>query len=127
MLVKKIGLIALLGCVLLLSAFLTKDDNECSILHKGTFTYAKGSVKVKIKGNSHTEYHNNGKYIIQSSIEWVNECEYNTTLQKVTLPNFPYEVGTVMNVNINKVVGKIIYYTASIGDKSFNGEFLKVK
>lgn len=123
---KNICSIALLSCILYLSSFVISNGDNCEILHKGIFTYAKGTVKVKIKGDSHTEYHDNGKYIIQSSIEWVNECEYNTTLQKVTLPNFPYEVGTVMNVNINKVVGKIIYYTASIGDKSFNGEFLKV-
>ena len=84
---------------------------DCSILHKGTFTYngSDGLVEVVIKGKSHIEYHNNGKFYIKSKIKWLNECEYDMTLKEVTLPNFPYSKGEVMHVKIDGISGNKIY------------------
>ncbi|HSY62812.1 MAG TPA: hypothetical protein VK796_13100 [Cytophaga sp.] len=101
----------------------------CSILHSGTFEYIadKDKVKVVIDGENHTEYHKGGKYVMESKLVWVNECEYNATLAKVTIPDCPFPVGTVMNVKINKVEGKTIFYTATIKGQSFPGELKKIK
>jgi hypothetical protein len=106
-----------------------KVDNDCGILHKGTFTYgnSKNLVKVMIKGKNHIEYHNDGKYYIKSKLDWVNECEYNMTMTKVTIPDFPYGKGDVMNVTINKVDGNKIYYTSTIKGQSWNGIFTKIE
>jgi len=40
-------------------------------LHEGTFKYGNvdEEIKVVIKENRHTEYHNKGKYIIESDLE----------------------------------------------------------
>ena len=108
---------------------LKTEDNDCLIVHKGTFIYSdiKEIVKVIIKENSHTEYHNDGKYIIQSKLEWVNDCEYNMTSTRITIPNFPYKIGDVMNVKINRVDGKDIYYTSTVREESWQGKLSKIE
>lgn len=105
------------------------ESNDCSILHNGTFKYGNSGdeIKVVIKGKNHTEYHNNEKYIIKSKLDWVNDCEYNMTMKKITIPNFPYGIGDVMNVKINKVVGNEIYYTSTVKGKSWEGKLIKIK
>lgn len=105
------------------------EDKDCSVMHEGTFTYGTGAelVKVVIKGNKHTEYHNDGKYVIKSKMEWVTDCEYNMTMTKVTIPDFPFGAGAVMNVQINGIEGDQIYYTATVDGQRWNGRFLKVE
>lgn len=104
-------------------------QSDCSILHRGTFLYDgnHGQIKVIISGNIHTEYHDSGKYFIKSDIEWVTDCEYNLTLKEVTIPNFPFGTGTVMNVKITKVDGKEVYYTATVNGKSWKGLYTKIE
>lgn len=104
-------------------------DLTCMDFHEGSFTYQsnEGKVAVEIKGNQHTERHHKGKYIIESTIEWVSACEYNTTLIKATLPGFPFKPGTTMNVKIHKIEGKKCQYKCSINGDSFGGEMVKVK
>ena len=104
-------------------------SQECLILHEGKFKYAteKGDVKVEIKGEDHTEWHNKGKYFIKSKIVWVNDCEYNMTMTEITIPNFPYGPGDVMNVRINKVTGKDIYYTSTVKGISWEGKLTKIE
>jgi hypothetical protein len=108
---------------------LKPEYNDCSILHKGTFIYGnpENEIKVVIKGKNHTEYHNNGKYIIKSKLDWVNDCEYNMTMTKVTIPNFPYGIGDVMNVKIDSVNGNEIFYTSIVKGQSWKGKFIKTK
>lgn len=108
---------------------LNKAEGDCSILHQGTFQYGSigNEVKVEIKGESHIEYHNGGKYIIKSKLIWVNDCEYNMTMTKVTIPDFPYGKGDVMNVKINKVIGNEIYYTSTVKGVSWEGKLVKLK
>lgn len=104
-------------------------SGDCMILHKGTFKYGDSNTEiiVKIKGNRHVEYHNGGKYRIESKLEWLNECEYNMTMTKVTIPNFPYGPGDIMNVKINKVVGNEVLYTATVKGMSWKGKFIKIE
>lgn len=103
--------------------------DDCSIMKNGSFEYGSrsGKVKVVIDGNAHIEYHNNGRYIIKSVIKWLNDCEYDMTMAEITIPEFPYSVGDVMNVKINKVDRNKIYYTSTVNGKSWEGEFRKIK
>jgi hypothetical protein len=105
------------------------DTSSCEILHQGTFTYGSGEslVKVVIDGDKHTEYHDKGKYFIKSTIKWVSACEYNMTMTDISIPDFPYGVGDVMNVKIDKVVDQIIYYRSTVKNQTWNGTFIKVK
>ncbi len=121
--------IAILSICLMGFNTATITDNDCTILHNGTFVYGNPGeeIKVVIKGNRHTEYHQNGEYMIKSKIVWTDECEYNMTITKVTIPNFPYQKGDVMNVQVNSVNGNEIYYTSTVQGVSWEGKFTKVK
>jgi hypothetical protein len=114
--------------ITILAASTKRTTNDCQLLHKGTFKYgdSKTEIIVKIKGKKHVEYHNEGKYVIESKLDWVNECEYNMTMTKVTIPNFPYGQGDIMNVKVDKVVGTEIYYTSTVNGQSWNGKFIKI-
>lgn len=123
----------LLSSIILLctqTAFKTaENDKGCSILRKGTFVYgdSQDEIQVVIKGAKHTEYHNNKKYIIESKLDWVNDCEYNMTMVKITIPNFPYKVGDMMNVKIDSVRGNEIFYISTVYGQSWEGKLLKIK
>jgi hypothetical protein len=98
-------------------------------MKSGTFTYGPSEKKVKvvIKGNSHIEYHNKGQYLIRSDIKWINDCEYNMTMTEVTIPDFPYSAGDIMNVRIIRVEGNTIFYTSTVKGMSWEGQFEKIK
>lgn len=104
-------------------------DNNCTILHEGTFKYGgtENEIKVIIKGKKHTEYHNDGKYLIESKLDWLNECEYNMTMTKITIPNFPYKKGDVMNVKVNEVNGNEISYISTVKGVTWDGTLIKIK
>lgn len=102
---------------------------NCNIVHEGNFTYGTGDnlKKVTIKGKKHIEYDNNGKYYIKSKLVWVSDCEFNMTMKKVTIPNFPFGKGDIMNVKIKKVDGNKIYYTSTVNGQSWDGIFIKIE
>lgn len=129
--IKKMSKILFATILLSVMSFSVKTemDSECNILHNGTFKYGNSTteIKVVIKGNKHIEYHENGKYIIKSKLNWVNDCEYNMTMTEITIPNFPYKVGDIMNVKINKVEGNDIYYTSTVQGKSWDGQLIRIK
>jgi hypothetical protein len=104
------------------------DKLDCTMLHSGTFTYTDdggNEVIVVIEGDTHTEFHQDKKYVVESTIKWVNDCEYNATVTKATLPEFPFKKGTVMNVKVDSIEGSFIYYTGTVKGKSYKGSLKK--
>jgi hypothetical protein len=99
----------------------------CGILKDGTFTYrnSKKEVLVIFKDKKHVEYHDNKKYFIKSNIEWVSDCEYYLIIQESSLPNFPFKMGTKLHIVVNKVRGEKVYYTSSLGGRSWEGRLTK--
>lgn len=95
---------------------------DCKILHNVKLKYADAPNRndfVVIKDNKHVEYLKNGIYYIKSDLNWINECEYNVTMTEITLPNFPYKVGEVMNVKFKKIENGKVYGIATVrGQKS---------
>lgn len=119
-------------CLIAQTSFIvptTIKGPNCSIVHEGTFVYQTDDdeVTVIIKGNKHTELHQGGKYKIRSTIEWINDCEYKATLIKTNLPDFPYPDGTTMDVKITEVKNNQVYYTCTVGKKTWDGKMSKVK
>ncbi|QTD36183.1 hypothetical protein JL193_08365 [Polaribacter batillariae] len=104
-------------------------ENDCTILKNNTFSYkTQGeNVVVIFKGNKHIEYHNKRKNFIKSDIEWISDCEYYLIIRENTLPNFPFKMGTKMHIKINKVRGKKVYYTSTLGGRSWDGRLTKIK
>ena len=115
--------------VLSLLILMSFTADKCFILKNNTFKYknAKKDVIVVFQENTHTEYHNNKEHFIKSEIEWVTNCEYYLTIKESNLPNFPFKMGTKMHILVNKVKGKRVYYTSTLGGRSWEGKMTKIK
>ena len=106
----------------------TPPPMDCTIMKQGTFTYGKKKSKVivKIKEYTHTEYHSDGKYYMVSKIKWIDDCSYTATLVENTVPYLPIKVGTELTVNITKIKGDKISYTAGFGNRTWKGKYTKL-
>lgn len=91
------------------------------------YKLAKQDVFVNFKEDKHEEYHQDKKYYIKSSIEWVTECEYYLTIEDVTLPDFPFRLGSKLHIKITKVRGDRVYYKSSMGGRTWEGKMTKIK
>ncbi|MBS1772300.1 MAG: hypothetical protein JST82_05530 [Bacteroidetes bacterium] len=86
----------------------------CTTVHNGKFKYRDfPSSIIEIKGNKHVEYNKEKNYRIQSTLEWVSDCEYNLTIVKVDAKDMSFAVGDKMNVVITAVNGTSVYYKAN--------------
>lgn len=104
------------------------EGSECLIMHEGTFFYGKKKDKmVVIENDILTENLGYGQLIITSNIVWINDCEYNATILKVSKPNDKFYVGDRLHVKITEVVKNKIYYTASKNSYTWSGHFIKKK
>lgn len=108
---------------------LTPRVKDCTVLKNNSFTYKLGKkdVLVVFTENSHTEYHDDKKYTIKSTIEWVSNCEYYLTIEEATLPNFPFSSGTRLHILITKIKGDKIYYKSTMGTRSWEGRMVRNK
>lgn len=77
--------------------------------------------------DKHTEYHDDKKYTINSSIEWISDCEYYLVIEKATLPDFPFSSGTKLHIKITKIKGDKVYYKSTMGTRSWEGRMVKNK
>lgn len=105
-------------------------NGGCRILKNGKFKYIGGedtTAYVVIHNHSHIEYYNMEKYYIKSKLDWVNDCEYNMTMTKITLPEFPYHPGDIMNVKVNRIANDTVYYTSTVNGSQWTGRFLIMK
>ena len=111
-----------------LVALMSFDKKDCSSLKNSTFKYryAKKDVLVIFGVNDYVEYHNNKEHFIKSDVEWKSDCEYNLIIKETNLPDFPFKVGTKLSIKINKIRGKKIYYTSSLGGRSWEGRMTRV-
>jgi hypothetical protein len=108
-----------------LSSFVYSGD--CSIMRNGKFRYMADNEEVIVTMNdsSFTETYRDGNFI-KAQVEWLSECEYNIIITKVNAPGMMYKPGDEINVRINRVEGKNIYYTATINRLKWEGKFTKL-
>jgi hypothetical protein len=99
---------------------------DCKMLKNAKLRYADAPNRtdyVVINNNKHVEYLENGKYYIKSDLDWINECEYNATMTEITLPNFPFKAGEVMNVKFQKIENGMVYGISTVLEQSFVVKF----
>lgn len=99
----------------------TNKDIDCKILKNIKLKYIENEDKtayVVIKDNKHVEYLRDGKYFIKSDLDWINECEYNAKMTEITLPNFPFKPGEIMNVKFEKIENGFVFGTANVRGKN---------
>lgn len=125
---------SLLLLVLLLSTTIsiaqTSQKFDCKILKDIKLKYADNpdnTAYITIKGNKHIENLQGGKYFIKSDLEWLSDCEYNATMTEITLPDFPFKAGEIMNVKFEKIEDGFIYGTAAVRGNSFPIKFIIIK
>lgn len=101
---------------------------DCTILKNNSFTYklAKKDVLVEFGESKHVELHQKGKYYIKSNVEWISDCEYYLIIEDVTLPDFPFPLGSKLHIKITKVRGDRVYYKSTMGDRSWEGRMVKI-
>lgn len=119
----------LLLSILPLIAFTPLDYNNCELLHNGTFIYFYNNKKIKviIHKDKHTEYHEDGKYVIHSKLFWINDCEFVATCIKTNMPNAVYGIEDQMYVKVDRVFKNEIYFTSSINRSKWSGKMLKIE
>ena len=112
----------------IINGFAQAKENPCLIMHSGTFVYGKKlDHVVVVDENIITENWGYGRFTMISNIVWKNDCEYYSTILKVSKTNLKYNVGDRLNVKITRVIGNKIYYTASRTSYSWDGYFIKKK
>lgn len=107
-----------------------KTAPDCKFLKHCKLKYADASNQndyVVINNNKHVEYLENGKYVIKSDLNWINDCEYNATLTEVTVPNFPFKPGEIMQVKYQKIENDKVYGTATVQGQTFEIKFQIIK
>lgn len=111
-----------------LVALMSFDKKDCSSLKNNTFTYryAKKDVLVVFGVNDYIEYHNKKKHFIKSEIDWKSNCEYDLIIKETNLPDFPFKVRTILSIKVNKIRGKKVYYTSTLGGRSWEGRMTRV-
>jgi hypothetical protein len=112
--------------ILFFNLSFAQSNSECGILKNCKLKYLDSDDKtsyIEIKYNYHIEYHRNVKYYIKSELNWINDCEYNMKMTEITLPDFPFKSGEIMNVKIIKIEGIIAYIISTVRGESFEGRF----
>ncbi len=108
----------------------SNQEIDCKILKDIKLKYVDNPDKtayIVIKDKKHIEHLENEKYYIKSDLDWVSDCEYNAKMTDITLPNFPFKAGEVMNVKFEKIENGFIFGTASVRGNSFPVKFEIIK
>ncbi|TPG41629.1 hypothetical protein [Flavobacterium pectinovorum] len=120
--------------ILFLTATISMAQNnqnfDCKILKDIKLKYAHkpdNTDYIIIKDNKHVENLEDGKYYIKSDLEWLSDCEYNATMTEITLPDFPFKAGEIMNVKFEKIKDDTIYGTATVRNQTFPIKFIIIK
>lgn len=107
------------------------SKNPCSNARDGTFYYGNSKMEITVYRTEFKQvdkvFYNKSTYYIHSEINWVNDCEYELKMKSSTMPKFKYQPGDVLNIKIDKIEGKDIYYTTSIGGDSWQNIMTKQK
>ncbi len=82
------------------------EVNNCDFVKSGKFVNKetnKSATKgywIVFKDGYATEYVENGKFYLKSKIEFTSDCSYKSTVIEVTIPNYPFAVGSTIQSEI---------------------------
>ena len=102
---------------------------KCSIMKNGTFSsinYTFKQYHMVVKNGIQTEYLENGQYVM-SKMEFLNECEYKTTVLKVTIPNYFVKPGDHIITKILQTQHEYIKVKSVYLGKEFEFVFIKME
>src|SRR5437868_10420733 len=89
----------------------------CEILRNGKFVYINDDDRttyIEMNGDHQTERSEKYHYVIESTVKWIDDCNYVLTMTKISMPNAVFGPGDKMKVEITRVEGDIVYYTSNV-------------
>lgn len=109
-----------------------KPDNppKCTNIKEGTFVrhnYPEAIWYMTIKDNVQTEYFNNGKDFIKSTLVFVDDCNYKAIVLEKSDKNDPAQIGDVFNNKIVATQDNILKVNTKIEGTQFDIVYIKVK
>lgn len=103
---------------------------KCTNIKEGKFlrpNYPEGIWHMTIKDNVQTEYFNNGKDYIKSTLVFVDDCNYKAIVIEKSDKNDPAQVGDVFNNKVVATQDNLLKVTSKIEDSQFDVVYVKVK
>lgn len=107
----------LLILLVTLSSFKTSSD--CKDNFNGKFIYedeAYKGVYIISSTNKHVEYYNDGENFIESKKEYINNCTFKITVEKIKMPDIGLKVGDVMYVKVHSLENKKLSISVDFQD-----------
>ncbi len=109
-----------------------KPDNpaKCANIKEGKFVrpnYPEGIWHMTIKDNVQTEYFNNGKDFIKSTLVFVDECNYKAIVIEKSDKNSPVQIGDVFNNKVLATQDNLLKVNTKIEGSQFDVVYVKVK
>ncbi len=109
-----------------------KPDNptKCANIKEGKFlraNYPESIWYMTIKDNIQTEYFNNGKDYIKSTLVFVDDCNYKAIVMEKSDKNDPAQIGDVFNNKIVATQDNLLKVSIKIEGTQFDVVYVKVK
>jgi exosome complex RNA-binding protein Csl4 len=106
------------------------DPVKCTNLKEGQFlnaNYPQEIWNMTIKNNIQTEYFNNGKDYIKSTLVFLDDCNYKTIVMEKSDKNDPIKIGDIFNSTIVSTQDNLIKVTTKTDGSQFEVVYIKVK
>lgn len=106
------------------------EPAKCKEIREGKFlrpNYPEGIWYMTIKDNIQTEYTNNGKDYIKSTLVFVDDCNYKAIVMEKTGGDKRINTGDVFNNKIVETQNNMLKVHSKIEDSKFELIYIKVK
>lgn len=109
-----------------------KPDNptKCTNIKEGKFlraNYPEAIWHMTIKDNVQTEYFNNGKDYIKSTLVFVDDCNYKSIVMEKSDKNDPVQIGDVFSNRVVATQDNLLKINTKIAGSEFNVVYIKIK
>ncbi|MBP2615446.1 hypothetical protein [Chryseobacterium jejuense] len=109
-----------------------KPDNpvKCANIKEGKFlraNYPESIWHMTIKDNVQTEYFNNGKDYIKSTLVFIDDCNYKSIVMEKSDKNDPIKIGDVFNNKVIATQDNLLKVNTKVEDSQFDVVYVKVK
>ncbi|MFP3590928.1 hypothetical protein [Chryseobacterium sp. SIMBA_038] len=106
------------------------NPTKCSNIKEGTFlrsNYPKNLWYMTVKDNVQTEYYNDGKDHIKSSMVFVDDCNYKLIVLEKTEESNPVKVGDVFSNKVIATMDNYIKIQSKVDNNQFDLVLIKAK
>ncbi|MDR2237020.1 MAG: hypothetical protein LBE92_12935 [Chryseobacterium sp.] len=103
---------------------------KCKNFREGKFlreNYPEGIWYKTIKDNVQTEYFNNGKDFVKSTLVFVDDCSYKAIVTEKSDKNDPVQIGDVVSNKIIQTQGNSLKVQSKIENEQFEVIYIKIK